>query len=82
MDSRGTQMRNNPIITGKTIKAKMDLFVTVPESSINSWDSWFIFNLRKINTWYNTVTKTCTCKRTVIVDQKKSTYAARLGFAL
>jgi hypothetical protein len=23
------------------------LFVTVPGSSINSWDSWFIFNLRK-----------------------------------
>ncbi len=23
------------------------LFATVPESSINSWDSWFIFNLRK-----------------------------------
>jgi hypothetical protein len=22
----------------------------VPDSSINSWDSWFIFNLRKINT--------------------------------
>jgi hypothetical protein len=21
------------------------LFATVPESSINSWDSWFIFNL-------------------------------------
>jgi hypothetical protein len=23
------------------------LFATVPGSSINSWDSWFIFNLRK-----------------------------------
>ncbi len=30
------------------------LFATVPESSINSWDSWFIFNLRKINTCYYT----------------------------
>jgi hypothetical protein len=28
------------------------LFTTVPGSSINSWDSWFIFNLRKINTCY------------------------------
>ncbi len=26
------------------------LFVTVPDSSINSWESWFIFNLQKINT--------------------------------
>ncbi len=23
------------------------MFVTVPDSSINSWDSWIIFNLRK-----------------------------------
>jgi hypothetical protein len=30
------------------------LFATVPESSINSWNSWFIFNLRKINTCYYT----------------------------
>ncbi len=28
------------------------LFATVPGSSINSWDSWFIFNLWKINTCY------------------------------
>ncbi len=26
----------------------------MPGSSINSWDSWFIFNLRKINTCYCT----------------------------
>ncbi len=26
------------------------LFATVPDSSINSWESWFIFNLGKINT--------------------------------
>ncbi len=26
------------------------LFATVSDSSINSWESWFIFNLRKINT--------------------------------
>jgi hypothetical protein len=26
------------------------VFVTVPDSSINSWKSWFIVNLRKINT--------------------------------
>jgi hypothetical protein len=26
------------------------LFAKVPDSSINSWESWFIFNLRKINT--------------------------------
>ncbi len=25
------------------------MFTTVPGSSINSWDSWFIFNMRKIN---------------------------------
>ncbi len=30
------------------------LFAAVPGSSINSWDSWFIFNLRKINTCYYT----------------------------
>ncbi len=29
---------------------KMHRFATVPDSSINSWESWFIFNLRKINT--------------------------------
>ncbi len=29
---------------------KNKLFVTVPDSRINSWESWFIFNLRKINT--------------------------------
>jgi hypothetical protein len=28
----------------------LNLFTTVPDSSINSWESWFIFNLRKINT--------------------------------
>jgi hypothetical protein len=26
------------------------MFTTVPDSSINSWESWFIFNLWKINT--------------------------------
>ncbi len=26
------------------------LFAMVPDSSINSWESWFIFNLQKINT--------------------------------
>jgi hypothetical protein len=31
---------------------KQGVFATVPESSINSWVSWFIFNLRKINTCY------------------------------
>jgi hypothetical protein len=25
------------------------LFRTVPDSRINSWETWFIFNLRKIN---------------------------------
>ncbi len=35
------------------------VFATVPGWSINSWDSWFIFNLRKINTCYYTDT-TCT----------------------
>ncbi len=30
------------------------MFATVPDSSINSWDSWFIFNLQKINTCYYT----------------------------
>ncbi len=33
---------------------KSILFATVPGSSINSWDSWFIFNLQKINTCYYT----------------------------
>jgi hypothetical protein len=33
-------------------KCKLKVFTTVPGSSINSWDSWFIFNLRKINTCY------------------------------
>jgi hypothetical protein len=28
----------------------IQLFVTVPDSRINSWELWFIFNLRKINT--------------------------------
>jgi hypothetical protein len=41
---------------------KNKLFATVPESSINSWDSWFIFNLRKINTCCYTDT-TCTLYR-------------------
>jgi hypothetical protein len=33
------------------------IFATVPDSSINSWESWFIFNLRKINTnqYYDSV---------------------------
>jgi hypothetical protein len=31
-------------------KTSRVLFATVPDSSINSWESWFIFNLRKINT--------------------------------
>ncbi len=31
---------------------KNKLFATVLGSSINSWDSWFIFNLWKINTCY------------------------------
>ncbi len=25
------------------------MFATVPNSRINSWESWFIFNLQKIN---------------------------------
>jgi hypothetical protein len=29
---------------------KNKLFATVPDSRINSWESWFIFNQRKINT--------------------------------
>ncbi len=58
------------------------LFATVPESSINAWDSWLIFNLRKINTCYNTVTKNLYMQRTVIDDRNKGTYVARLGFAL
>jgi hypothetical protein len=46
-------------------KTGRHLFVTMPESSINSWDSWFIFNLRKINTSYYTDT-TCTRKEAII----------------
>jgi hypothetical protein len=30
--------------------SSLHLFATVPDSRINSWESWFIFNLRKINT--------------------------------
>ncbi len=40
--------------------------MTVPGSSINSWDSWFIFNLRKINTCFYTNTA-CAQKWTAIV---------------
>ncbi len=29
---------------------RWELFATMPDSRINSWESWFIFNLRKINT--------------------------------
>jgi hypothetical protein len=35
---------NKKIISFLTI-----LFPTVSDSSVNSWESWFIFNLRKIN---------------------------------
>ncbi len=42
------------------------LFATVPGSSLNSWDSWFIFNLRKINTCYYTDTA---CAREVVSDR-------------
>jgi hypothetical protein len=28
---------------------KLELFAMVPDSRINSWESWFIFNLWKIN---------------------------------
>ncbi len=31
------------------IKKRYLVFATVPISRINSWESWFIFNLRKIN---------------------------------
>jgi hypothetical protein len=34
-------------ICQRSVKNK--LFATVPDSSINSWESWFIFNLQKIN---------------------------------
>jgi hypothetical protein len=29
---------------------ELSLFVTVPDSRLNPWVSWFIFNLQKINT--------------------------------
>ncbi len=32
------------------IDAYTVLFATVPDLRINSWESWFIFNLQKINT--------------------------------
>jgi hypothetical protein len=41
----------NQLIMSNTYSTVL-LFGTVPGSSINSWDSWFIFNLRKINTCY------------------------------
>jgi hypothetical protein len=41
------------------------MFATVPGSSVNSWDSWFIFNLWKINTRYYT-RLTCTWIGTTI----------------
>ncbi len=36
--------------TEKETEWTLVVFVTVPASRINSWESWFIFNLRKINT--------------------------------
>jgi hypothetical protein len=44
--------RGNSLMFKNTIpmqQTKEQLFMTVPESSINSCMSWFIFNLRKIN---------------------------------
>ncbi len=46
------------------------MFATVPGSSINSWDSWFIFNLRKINTCYCTDTLTHG-KQTMIIGHRE-----------
>jgi hypothetical protein len=31
---------------------KNELFTIVPDSRINSWETWFIFNLQKINNQY------------------------------
>ncbi len=44
------------------------MFATVPGSSINSWDSWFIFNLWKINTCYYTDI-TCAQQAVIIGDR-------------
>jgi hypothetical protein len=44
------------------------VFATVPGSSVNSWDSWFIFNLRKINTCYYTDTDTDTYRTMYILN--------------
>ncbi len=47
------------------------VFATVPESSINSWDSWYIFNMRKINSCYYVVT-TQTWKKDDSVGHRKN----------
>ncbi len=52
-----------PIVAGVALDVigQQVVFAMVPGSSINSWDSWFIFNLQKINTCY---TRTiCTRKK-------------------
>ncbi len=57
------------------------LFVKVPGSSINSWDIWFIFNLRKINTCYYTSTVHAQ-KRTVTVGNNSMYILNNVSFEL
>jgi hypothetical protein len=40
-------LRICPILSLKKYKKLQKVFTTVPESSVNSWDSWFIYNLQK-----------------------------------
>ncbi len=45
------------------------LFATVPNSRINSWESWLIFSLRKIN--INQYCKSGLCTWTIIIRQRQ-----------
>jgi hypothetical protein len=38
-------MNDSKYLNKNIIAYRNELFATVPDSSINSWDSWFIFNL-------------------------------------
>ncbi len=43
-------IKEETIVENKTLHfLTVYLFATVPDSRINSWESWFIFNLRKLN---------------------------------
>jgi hypothetical protein len=47
---KGLKRREIRAYRGEGKCRRCTMFATVPDSRINSWESWFIFNLRKINT--------------------------------